>query len=102
MFVWLFHRITGLLLIGLLSLKFLTSFFLMTKDQKPDWALVLHTNPLSDSLLIIAGVFHAFYGLRTVIIDLGAKKEKLLFWIFTILAALVSGALLLIYFTRNY
>lgn len=74
----------------------------MTKDQKPDWALVLHTNPLSDTLLIIAGVFHAFYGLRTVIIDLGVKKEKLLFWIFTTLATLVSGALLLIYFTRNY
>jgi len=74
----------------------------MTKSQKPDWALLLHTNPLSDTLLIIAGVFHAFYGLRTVIIDLGVKKEKLLFWIFTILAALVSGALLIIYFTRDY
>ncbi|MCP2620330.1 hypothetical protein NLC35_03710 [Candidatus Aminicenantes bacterium AC-334-K16] len=102
MFVWVFHRISGLLLIVLLSIKFTTSFFLMTKSQKPDWALLLHTNPLSDTLLIIAGVFHAFYGLRTVIIDLGVKKEKLLFWIFTILAALVSGALLIIYFTRDY
>lgn len=102
MFIWVFHRISGLLLIVLLSLKFTTSFFLMTKNQKPDWALLLHTNPLSDTLLIIAGVFHAFYGLRTIIIDLGVKKEKLLFWLSTILAALVSGALIIIYFTRDY
>lgn len=102
MFVWVFHRISGLLLIILLSIKFLTSFFLMTKGEKPDWALVLHTNPLSDTLLIISGVFHAFYGLRTVILDMGVRKEKTLFWIFTLLAGLVSALLLLIYFTRDY
>lgn len=102
MFVWVFHRITGLLLIVLLSFKFLTSFFLMTKQQKPDWALVLHTNPLIDTLLIISVVFHAFYGLRTVIIDTGIRKEKLLFWVFTLLGVGVTAFLLVIYYTRNY
>jgi succinate dehydrogenase/fumarate reductase cytochrome b subunit len=102
MFVWVFHRVSGLLLIFLLGFKFFTSFFLMTKDQKPDWALVLHTNPFIDTLLIVSIVFHAFYGLRTVIMDLGAKKEKLLFWIFTLLGVLFSTALLIVYFTRNY
>jgi succinate dehydrogenase/fumarate reductase cytochrome b subunit len=102
MFVWVFHRLSGLLLILLLGIKFSTSFFLMTKDQKPDWALVLHTNPFSDSLLIVLIVFHALYGLRTVIIDLGIKKEKLLFWIFTCLAVVLSASLLVVYFTRNY
>ncbi len=102
MFVWVFHRLSGLLLIVLLAFKFLTSFFLMTKDQKPDWALVLHTNPLIDTLLIVLVVFHAFYGLRTVIMDMGARREKLLFWVFTILGVLFSAGLLIIYFTRNY
>lgn len=102
MFVWVFHRITGLLMIVLLSFKFLTSFFLMTKEQKPDWALVLHTNPLIDSLLLVTVVFHALYGLRTIIIDSGVRKEKLLFWVFTILGVVLSGALLIFYFTRNY
>jgi len=102
MFVWLFHRITGLILIVTLSFKILTSFFLMTKNQKPDWALVLHTNPLIDSLLILSVIFHALYGLRTVIIDLGVRKEKLLFWIFTILGFVLSAGLLVVYFTRNY
>ncbi len=102
MFVWVFHRVTGLLLIGFLAVKFLTSFFLMTKAQKPDWALLLHTNPLIDVVLIISVVYHALYGLRTVIIDLGLRKEKLLFWIFTVLGTLISAGLLVLYFTRNY
>lgn len=102
MFIWVFHRVSGLLLILLLGVKFLTSFFLMTKAQKPDWALVLHTNPFTDTLLIVLIVFHALYGLRTIIIDLGVRKEKLLFWIFTILSIVFSAALLIVYFTRNY
>ncbi len=102
MFVWVFHRISGLLLILLLSIKFITAFFLMTKGQKPDWALVLHANPIIDVLLILTVVSHALYGLRTVIIDLGLRKEKLLFWIFTILIIIFSAFLLVIYLTRNY
>jgi succinate dehydrogenase/fumarate reductase cytochrome b subunit len=102
MFVWVFHRVTGLLLIGFLTVKFLTSFFLMTKGQKPDWALLLHTNPLIDVVLIISVVYHALYGLRTVIIDLGVRKEKLLFWIFTVLGSLITAGLLVLYFTRDY
>jgi len=102
MFVWVFHRISGLLLILLIGIKFLTSFFLMTKEQKPDWALVLHTNPFIDTLLIISVVFHAFYGLRTVAMDLGLRKEKLLFWVSTLLSLVLSTLLLALYFTRNY
>ena len=102
MFVWVFHRVSGLLLIVLFGIKFFTSFFLMTKDQKPDWAIVLHANKLTDTLLIILVVFHALYGLRTVIMDMGARREKLLFWVFTILGVVLTAALLVLYFTRNY
>jgi succinate dehydrogenase cytochrome b556 subunit len=102
MFVWVFHRVSGLLLIVLLAIKFLTAFFLMTKNQKPDWALVLHTNPLTDTFLIVAGVYHAFYGVRTVIMDMGYRNEKRLFRLFTLLGGVVSALLLLLYFTRDY
>jgi succinate dehydrogenase/fumarate reductase cytochrome b subunit len=102
MFVWVVHRVSGLLLIVLLAIKFLTAFFLMTKDQKPDWALVLHTNPLTDAFLIISGVYHAFYGLRTVIMDMGFRNEKRLFRLFTLLGGVVSALLLVLYFTRDY
>ncbi|NOR52593.1 MAG: hypothetical protein GQ536_00680 [Candidatus Aminicenantes bacterium] len=102
MFIWVFHRVTGLMLILLLGIKILTAFFLMTKGQKPDWALVLHTNSFVDTILIISVVYHALYGLRTVIIDLGLRKEKLLFWIFTILGIVLSALLLIVYYARNY
>jgi succinate dehydrogenase hydrophobic anchor subunit len=102
MFIWIFHRVSGLLLILLLGIKFLTSFFLMTQEKKPDWALVLHTNAFSDTLLIVLVVTHALYGLRTILVDLGVKKEKLLFWIFSGLGFVLSAALLAVYFTRNY
>ncbi len=102
MFVWVFHRISGILLIVLLALKFLTAFFLMTKGEKPDWALILHTNPLTDTLLIISGVYHAFYGIRTIIIDMGLRQEKMLFRLLTFLSTAISAVLLFLYFTRDY
>ncbi len=102
MFIWVFHRVSGLMLILLLGIKILSAFFLMTKGQKPDWALVLHTNSFVDTILIISVVYHALYGLRTIIIDLGLRKEKLLFWIFTILGIVLSALLLIVYYARNY
>ena len=102
MFVWVFHRISGILLIVLLTIKFLTAFFLMTKGEKPDWALILHTNPITDTLLIISGVYHAFYGIRTIIIDMGLRQEKMLFRLLTFLSTAISAVLLFLYFTRDY
>ena len=100
MFVWIFHRVSGLLLIVLLGLKMLTGLFMMTKEAKPDWALALHVNALTDILLIALLVFHASYGLRTMVYDLGVKHEKALFWIFSGLAAAASVLLAVLYLGR--
>lgn len=98
MFIWLFHRISGAILIVLFSIKILTSFFLFTKDKKPDWALSLHRQPVLDILILILFTFHSLYGLRTIAIDLGYRKEKQLFWIANVAAALISAALIIVYF----
>ncbi|OHE21699.1 MAG: hypothetical protein A2X95_09015 [Syntrophobacterales bacterium GWF2_56_9] len=98
MFIWLFHRISGAILIVLFSIKILTSFFLFTKDKKPDWALSLHRQPVLDVLILILFTFHSLYGLRTIAIDLGYRKEKQLFWIANVAAALISAALIILYF----
>jgi succinate dehydrogenase/fumarate reductase cytochrome b subunit len=98
MFIWLFHRISGVTLIVLFGIKILTSYFLFTKDKKPDWALSLHRNPVLDIILLILFTFHSIYGLRTVAIDLGYRKEKQLFWIANVAATLISVALITLYF----
>ena len=99
MFIWLFHRISGVTLIILFGIKILTSFFLFTKDKKPDWALSLHRPPVLDVLILVLFTFHSLYGLRTVVIDLGYRKEKQLFWAANIAAAVISLALIYLYFT---
>ncbi len=97
MFIWLFHRISGVTLIVLFGIKILTSYFLFTKDKKPDWALSLHRQPALDILLLILFTFHSVYGLRTIAIDLGYRKEKQLFWAANVVATLISAVLIFFY-----
>jgi succinate dehydrogenase/fumarate reductase cytochrome b subunit len=97
MFIWLFHRISGASLIVLFSVKILTSFFLFTKDKKPDWALSLHRQPVLDVLLLVLFTFHSIYGLRTIAIDFGYRKEKRLFWLSNIAASIISLFLIYLY-----
>jgi succinate dehydrogenase/fumarate reductase cytochrome b subunit len=94
MFIWLFHRISGAILIVLIGIKILTGYFLLPKDNKPDWALSLHRHPVIDILIVVLFTFHSMYGIRTIIIDLGFRKEKLLFWLSNILAAIISAVLI--------
>jgi succinate dehydrogenase/fumarate reductase cytochrome b subunit len=101
MFIWLFHRISGVSLIILIGIKILTSYFLFTKDKKPDWALSLHRHPVLDVLILILFIFHSMYGLRTVAIDLGYKKEKQLFLLSNIVASLISAVLIYFYFRMS-
>ncbi len=99
MFIWLFHRISGATLIVLIGIKILTGYFLLPKDNRPDWALSLHRNPVIDVLILILFTFHSIYGIRTIIIDFGYRKEKQLFWVSNIAAAAVS-AVLIYFFVR--
>lgn len=97
MFIWFFHRISGVCLIVLIGIKILTSYFLFAKDKKPDWALSLHRQPVLDVLILILFTFHSIYGIRTIMIDLGYKKEKVLFWLSNGIAGAISTALLYLY-----
>jgi succinate dehydrogenase cytochrome b556 subunit len=97
MFIWLFHRISGVSLIILFGMKIFTSFFLLTKETKPDWALSLHRQPVLDVLILVLFTFHSIYGLRTIVLDFGYKKEKALFWVSNVMAAVISIFLLCLY-----
>jgi succinate dehydrogenase/fumarate reductase cytochrome b subunit len=100
MFIWLFHRISGATLIVLIGIKILTGYFLRPKEGRPDWALSLHRHPVIDVLILILFTFHSIYGIRTIIIDFGYRKEKQLFWISNIAAVIVSA--ILIYFLVRF
>jgi succinate dehydrogenase/fumarate reductase cytochrome b subunit len=97
LFIWLFHRISGAALIILIGIKIFTSYFLLTKDKKPDWALSLHRHPVLDVLIIILFTFHSIYGLRTIAFDLGYRKEKQLFLVSNIVASFIAAALIYLY-----
>ncbi len=97
MFIWLFHRISGASLIILIGIKILTSFFLFTKDKKPDWALSLHRQPVLDILILVLFTFHSIYGIRTIVMDFGYKGEKQLFWISNLVATVISVGLIFVY-----
>ena len=94
MFIWLFHRLSGLTLIFLIGIKIFTGFYLLPADNRPDWALSLHRHPVIDVLIIVLFAFHSIYGIRTVIIDLGLRKEKMLFWVSNVVASLVAVVLI--------
>jgi len=82
MFVWVFHRISGLILILLIGFKIYSGFGVVGKfgqDVVPAWTK-LHDNSVSDLIIILLFIYHSLYGLRTCLVDLGVKKEKELFW----------------------
>jgi succinate dehydrogenase/fumarate reductase cytochrome b subunit len=87
MFPYYFIRFTGPLLLTLVGLKILSGYSLVGKIQAP-WLSNLHINRTLDVLLLFVFIFHALYGLRLFLIDLGmVKQEKILFWGFTLLSA---------------
>ena len=85
MFPYYFIRFSGPLLLILVGLKILSGYSLMGKITRVSWLPALHENRTLDFLLLFLFTFHAFYGLRLFLIDLGMmKKEKILFWISTL------------------
>ena len=78
MFVWVFHRISGLVMIVLFAIKIYTGFGAvgdLGKDAIPYWTK-LHDNLAIDLVAILLFIYHSLYGVRTCLVDLGFKKEN--------------------------
>jgi succinate dehydrogenase/fumarate reductase cytochrome b subunit len=96
MFPYYFIRFSGPLLLALVGLKILSGYALVGKMDNPSWLSRLHQNQTFDLILLFVFIFHACYGLRLFLIDLGMmKQENFLFWAFTIISA---GLFVLSYF----
>ena len=100
MITWLIHRISGLIMIGLFAVKFVTAFYLLP-DEKPSWAVFLHSHPAIDISLIFLVSFHTCYGLKNILFEIGLRKEKLLVYGATMVALSLSIAGTVIYLRLN-
>jgi succinate dehydrogenase/fumarate reductase cytochrome b subunit len=88
MFPYYFIRFSGPLLLILVGVKIMSGYALVGKIAGVSWLSNLHQNRAFDIVLLFLFIFHAFYGLRLFLIDLGMiKYEQGLFWIFTIFSA---------------
>ncbi|NOZ20853.1 MAG: hypothetical protein GXP25_07160 [Planctomycetes bacterium] len=90
---WLFHRISGIVLIPLMVFKLYTGLAI-TRDLPGagcDMKALHCGTPTVDKLLLFFLVFHVLYGVRLVLIDLGIKWDRLLFWLATILGVVIFG-----------
>ncbi len=87
MFPYYFIRFSGPLLLILVGLKILSGYALVGRMNGIPWLSELHQNRAIDILLLCVFIFHALYGLRLFLIDLGmVKMEKALFWVFTLMS----------------
>jgi succinate dehydrogenase / fumarate reductase cytochrome b subunit len=87
MFPYYFIRFSGPVLLILLGLKILSGYALVGRIGAAPWLSGLHENRTLDFILLFLIIFHAFYGLRLFLIDFGMmKREKTLFWAFTIVS----------------
>ncbi len=101
MFVWVFHRISGLVLIFLLSFQLFTGFFQASTSNDATVAMFadLHRHGVLNCLMVLLFIFHALYGVRTILMDLGLGREKPLFWCCNVFGLVVFVVFLVLYTT---
>ena len=96
----MFHRLSGVLLIGLFALQLSTGFFQASSSNLPlvKTVAALHRHPAVLCLLVFCVIFHALYGVGMIVMDLGIRRERLLFWLCTLLGSVLFVAFLVEYF----
>jgi succinate dehydrogenase/fumarate reductase cytochrome b subunit len=100
-FVWAFHRASGLLLIVLMVFQLTTGFYqgsYASSDAVRTMA-DLHRHQVINCVLVFLFIFHSLYGIRTILLDLGVKAEKAIFWGCTALGTVLFAVFLVLFNT---
>ncbi len=91
MWSWVLHRITGVAIFFFLLVHILDTALIRVSPEAYNAVIGTYKNPimgLGEVALVGAIVFHAFNGVRIILIDFwsrGAKYQRLLLWIVVIL-----------------
>lgn len=87
MWSWVLHRITGVAIFFFLLVHVLDSALLLVSPEVYDAVIGAYKTPImgvGELGLVGAIVYHAFNGLRIILIDFmpgGTRHQKLMFWI---------------------
>jgi succinate dehydrogenase / fumarate reductase, cytochrome b subunit len=87
MWSWVLHRITGVAIFFFLLVHVLDTALVRVSPQTYNGVIATYKNPimgLGELALVAAIVFHAFNGLRIILIDfwsVGTRHQRAMFWI---------------------
>ena len=92
---WLIQRISAIVLFLLIPIKIYTGWAARGKvPEVPEFlgsGKHIHFNATIDVLLLLCFLFHGFYGLRVILIDVGVIREDRFFWRALILVLAIFG-----------
>jgi succinate dehydrogenase / fumarate reductase cytochrome b subunit len=98
MWSWVLHRITGVAIFFFLLVHVLDTALVRVSPQTYNGVIDTYKQPimgLGELVLVAAIVFHAFNGLRIILIDfwsVGTKHQRAMFWIVIVLwVVLMAG-----------
>ena len=87
MWSWVLHRITGVAIFFFLLVHILDTSMVRVAPEAYNAVISTYQNPimgLGETALVAAIVFHAFNGIRIILIDLwskGAKYQRVMFYV---------------------
>jgi succinate dehydrogenase / fumarate reductase cytochrome b subunit len=86
MWSWVLHRITGVAIFFFLLVHILDTALIRVSPEAYDAVIGTYKNPimgLGEIVLVAAITYHAFNGLRVILVDLwskGARYQRQLWW----------------------
>ncbi|GAA1047209.1 succinate dehydrogenase, cytochrome b556 subunit [Rothia amarae] len=95
MWSWVAHRITGIAIFFFLLVHVLDTAMVRVSPEAYNAIMSIYKNPvmgLGEAVLVAAIVYHAFNGIRIILIDFwknGAKNQKGMLWGVLVLWAVV-------------
>jgi succinate dehydrogenase hydrophobic anchor subunit len=102
---WLVQRFSAIALFLLIPLKIYTGWAARDRVPFPDFmgsSKKLHFNATIDILLLLFFLLHAFYGLRVILMDVGAIREDRFFWRTLALSLGIFGVVVWYVYVHEY